>query len=175
MRSKIHLNHGSQATNYYSWTKEGNPIISSCKDAKMGCFTGCILLQYPFGDHGNADALSCLPLVRNSLGNSTEPSIFNINCIESLPVTSNDIRRETRKDRILSKVLTHTKRGWPVQIPDSLKPFYMRRNELSVEEGCLLWGIQVLIPKSLQEKHLQELHNEHTGISKMKALARSHM
>ena len=32
-----------------------------------------------------------------------------------------------------------------------------------------------MIPKSLQEKLLQELHNEHTGISKMKALARSHM
>ena len=44
-----------------------------------------------------------------------------------------------------------------------------------MEEGCLLWGIRALIPKSLQEKLLQELHNEHTGISKMKALARSHM
>ena len=47
--------------------------------------------------------------------------------------------------------------------------------ELTVEEGCLLWGSRVIIPHYLQDKVMAELHKEHLGIAKMKAVARSYV
>ena len=49
----------------------------------------------------------------------------------------------------------------------------MRRNEISVQHGCLMWGIRVIIPTKLRNKVLNELHAGHVGIVKMKGLSRS--
>ena len=40
-------------------------------------------------------------------------------------------------------------------------PFFGRRNEMTVEEGCLLWGIRVVAPQKLRNKLLNELHRDH--------------
>ena len=56
-----------------------------------------------------------------------------------------------------------------------LQPYHTKLAELSVEEGCLLWGRRVIIPQRLQEVISQELHREHMGIARMKAVARSHV
>ena len=53
--------------------------------------------------------------------------------------------------------------------------FYSNREtDLSTENGCLLWGIRVIVPKSLQSRVLQSLHANHPGVSRMKTIARSH-
>ena len=57
----------------------------------------------------------------------------------------------------------------------SLVPFKTRQDELSTRHGCLLWGARVIVPPSLEEKVLQELHDTHPGISRMKALAQSYV
>ena len=44
-----------------------------------------------------------------------------------------------------------------------------------VEQNCLMWGTSVIIPKSLQATILQELHQNHPGIIRMKILARSYL
>ena len=56
-----------------------------------------------------------------------------------------------------------------------LKPYHLRLLELSTEAGCLLWGSRVVIPVLLQKKILEELHDVHPGICRMKALARSYV
>ena len=130
----------------------------------------------PTGDHGNADGLSRLPrqgVVPEST--SADPKIFNVSQMEALPVNVRQLRAATRSDRTLSKVFRYTQSGWPHQIPQKLKPFADRRNELTVEEGCLLWGYRVLIPGKLRPKLLQELHRDHPGVVRMKAIARSYM
>jgi hypothetical protein len=43
-----------------------------------------------------------------------------------------------------------------------------------MEGNCLLWGIRVIIPGCHQAQVLQDLHQEHMGMSRMKAVARSH-
>ena len=73
-----------------------------------------------------------------------------------------------------SAELVYTKYGWPASVPEALKPFQNRRTELTVEDGCLLWGTRVIIPKKLQGSVLNELHSSHPGISRMKSLARSY-
>ena len=56
--------------------------------------------------------------------------------------------------------------------PD-LKPFFDRRLEITIEAGCLMWGIKVVIPSKSRERVLNELHTGHPGIVKMKSLART--
>ena len=54
-------------------------------------------------------------------------------------------------------------------------PYWQRRDELSVEDSCLLWGRRVVIPDNLQKDILTELHECHPGMCRMKALARSYV
>ena len=131
----------------------------------------------PTAQHANADGLSRLPLsVIADAGTATSDSdVFNVGQIEALPVTAMQLRKVTRQDPILSKVVTFTRNGWPSIVPENLRPYWTRRNELTVEGDCLMWGIRVVVPAKLQEHVLQELHKEHPGASRMKALARSYL
>ena len=125
--------------------------------------------------HANCDGLSRLPYSHGEeLPDSDSAEIYNLSQLDSLPVCANDVKRETRRDPTLSKVLDFTMNGWTYKPQDEiLKPFYMRRHELSVQNGCLMWGIRFIIPIKLRNKMLDELHVGHIGIVKMKELSRS--
>ena len=127
----------------------------------------------PTTAHSNADGLSCLPLP--SLSSSDELTIFNMAQLDVLPVHNSAVKTSTITDSTLSRVLNYTRARWPAKVPEALAPYRNRRAELSVEEGCLLWGTRVLILTDLQPKVLEELHKGHPGIVRMKALARSHV
>ena len=127
--------------------------------------------------HGNADALSRLPLPlpREDCVRPSEMRMYHLRQIESLPVTSQEIRITTQRDPLLSKVKLYMLKGWPEEVSESLQTYHAKVAELTVEDGCLLWGGRVIIPQSLKKDVLSELHKEHLGISKMKSLARSHV
>ena len=88
---------------------------------------------------------------------SIDASLFNISQIEALPVTYQEIQQATRNDPVLSKVLQFVKRGWPNKVPEVLKPFSSRANELTVEENCVLWRIRVIILKKLRHHLLLDV------------------
>lgn len=127
--------------------------------------------------HANADCLSRLPLPSTSQfsDQATPADVFVVRQIEALSVTAVDLLAATRTDPILSKVLRYSRQGWPPTIFDSLKPYFNRREELSLEDDCIMWGVQVVVPTKLRNRVLEELHNSHMGIAKTKALARSHV
>ena len=124
-------------------------------------------------EHANADMLSRLPLQEEDR-TATEEAVFHTTAIEDLPVTAEQIAEHTRKDPILSRVWSHTLNGWPSHMQDdALQPYFRKRHELSTEGGVVLWGLRVIIPQPLQKRILEELHEEHPGMFRMKALARS--
>ncbi len=87
-------------------------------------------------------------------------------------VTVGNVKAATRNDPILSRILRYTKREWPTtNVSDALQPFWNRRTELIVEDNCLMWGVRVIVPQKLREQVLQELHQSHPGMARMKALA----
>ena len=92
-----------------------------------------------------------------------------------MPVTVIQLKQATSHDPVLSKVIRYTQRGWPQDIDENFRSFFKRRNEMTVEEGCLLWGIRVVAPQKLRNKLLNELHRDHPGISRMKSVARSYI
>ena len=128
--------------------------------------------------HGNADGLSRLPLATSVKEKPNTVDSFHIKHLEILPVSCKEICRETRTDPVLAQVLEMVSTGrFPrVQHVDStLAPFISRKDELTVQQQCLMWGIRVVIPPKLRPRVLSELHTGHPGVVKMKAVARSYM
>ena len=72
-----------------------------------------------------------------------EATTLNIKQIQALPVVAAVVKRETQLDIVLSRVLRYTREGWPEvkQVTEELKLYFNRREELSIEDNCLLWGI----------------------------------
>ena len=110
-------------------------------------------IRYKSSTHiANADASSRLPL-EDKKDASVEESIFNVadHQLNRHPVSAKKMARETARDKILSKVLSFTQQGWNQSRGDpELKTYFNRKHELSVKQGCLLWGLRVIIPPVLQ-------------------------
>ena len=151
--------------------KKGVPAIAAARLQRWAILLGAYSYDIEFRstrEHGNADALSRLPLPGGANERPSETRLCNVRQIEMLPLTAQEIKLATRRDPILSKVVSHSLRGWPNHVPKVLQPYRDRVAELSVEDGCLLWGGRVVIPGSLKETVLAELHKEHMGVSRMK-------
>ncbi|XP_021339765.1 uncharacterized protein K02A2.6-like, partial [Mizuhopecten yessoensis] len=65
--------------------------------------------------------------------------------------------------------------GWEDIVDPDLKHYAARKTELTVHQGCHLWGMRVIIPPKLRRDLLSELHQGHIGVVKMKAVALSYM
>ena len=48
------------------------------------------------------------------------------------------IKRETTRDKVLSRVYEHVMKGWDNKNEKELLPYVNRRNELTISQGCLL-------------------------------------
>ena len=128
----------------------------------------------PGKDHNNADMLSRLPLPETPKDIPLPgETVLVLNMLNSLPVTAEQIRQWTNNDPLLSRVRTLLQRGWENTTDEELKPFQRRRDELSVQSGCILWGSRVIVPPPGRSKVIQELHESHPGATRMKMLARS--
>lgn len=130
--------------------------------------------------HGNADALSRLPVGSDTDFDEEEDerdvdTVCLINTIsrQIKPTDQNSLRKESAKDPVLSEVMRYVKEGWPNEISEPLINFRKLENSLTVITGCLLYGNRVVIPTSLQSEVLKILHEGHFGMQRMKHLART--
>ena len=126
----------------------------------------------PGKSNANTDAMSRLPPPLSSC--VKEPYL------EASPVSSTQIRTWTDHDPVLAKVRDWVLSGWPAPgshetVAEELRPFLRRRDEISVEDRCLLWGNRVLVPKKGQSQVMKMLHEAHPGMVRMKGLARSYV
>ena len=127
--------------------------------------------------HGNADAFSRLPIVGTPVEEegTTNAEVYNVTQLETLPVTYQQLKTATNHDPILGQVVQCIRNGWPVAAVEELKPYVARKLELTLQDDCVLWGTRVVLPKKLQAAILEELHKDHAGICRIKALARSYV
>ena len=155
----------------------GVPILASARIQRWTLTLGAYdySIQYKPGTaHANADVFSRLPLPDSP---RTVPlpgdTTLTLNMLESLPVTADQIRKWTSRDPTLSKVRLMLSSGWEKTDQPDLAPYQQRQTELSLHDGCVLWGSRVVVPPPGRERILDELHEGHPGISRMKSLARS--
>ena len=134
-------------------------------------------LEYVPGHRNNADALSRLPLPNHQHVPTPFPEDLHhvFQRFDDSPITSAHIAAETSLDLTLRQVYKFCALGWPAHGNGQLRPYFIRKSELSIDNGCVLWGIRVVIPPSLQQGILSLLHEEHIGITRMKMLARSYV
>ena len=128
----------------------------------------------PGSEHGNADLLSRLPLPCDTK-TETLPgeTILLVQSLSSSSVTAEQMKLLTDRDPILSQVKEMVLTGGFTEGGnDDLKPFQRRREELSLHDGCILWGNRVVVPTQARQRILTELHEGHPGISRMKGIAR---
>jgi hypothetical protein len=96
--------------------------------------------------------------------------VFLMETLQSSPVTPQQIRKWTDYDPLLARVRTMLLEGWKNEEEDEVTPFN-RKDELSIQDGCVLWGSRVVVPKKGQPKVLDQLHQGHPGMARMKSLA----
>ena len=60
---------------------------------------------------------------------------------------------------MLSQTLQFVPQGWPSEMyEEALRPYCIRREELSVHVGCLLWGARVIVATQERDEVLNILH-----------------
>ena len=114
----------------------------------------------------NADGLSRLPLAttEDEENQSVDPvEAFHVSQFSMLPVTWQQVRKATQRDSTLAQVYEHVMKDWHENKDPNLQPFYSRRNELTVHQGCIIWGSRVVIPTKLRSEVLQVLHESHVA------------
>ena len=161
--------------------KEHRPVNpqASARIKRWSLFLSAYEYELVFRDtkaHSNADALSRLPLPVIPAKTETPPELVLLaEHSDQSPVTAMDIRNWTRRDPELLLVLQFLLQGWPTNYDPGLEIFASKKMELSIYNGCILWGSRVVVSKPGRDSVLQELHEGHPRISKMKALARMYV
>ena len=86
-----------------------------------------------------------------------------------------ELQRETSNDPVLRSLCQTVTQGWPKtlqELPTSHREFWSYRDEIGVSQGVLFKGSRVIIPKTLWEDILRQLHLGHMGIESTRRLAR---
>ena len=135
------------------------------------------LIYRPGRENGNADTLSRLPLPDVPQSTPVPGDIINLmENINASPVDALKVKQWTARDPVLPQVMQFVLQGWPPVVEDAhLQPYFTRRNELSVQAGCLLWGSRVIVPPQGREEVMNILHDSHPGIVRMKGIARRYV
>lgn len=79
------------------------------------------------------------------------------------------------QDPLLSTLRGYLLEGWPEDVPRDFKHWYKQVSELSVQDGCVLWGNRVWIPGALINKNFETLHEGHRGAVKMRKIAQDYV
>lgn len=108
-------------------------------------------ISYRVGrNNENADALSRLPL--NVTPTSVPQVVETIHLMEQLEGTSvnrQQSRDWTKRDPTLSYLVRFILEGKPADSAmEQYAPYSTKKSELTVEDGCVLWGTRVVIPSS---------------------------
>ena len=99
--------------------------------------------------------------------------VLMMETLQGSPVSAANIWQWTDQDPTLSRVRTLLLQGWQDVLGEDMSPYTSRKHELSVQDRCLLWGSYVIVPQASHAKVLDELHDGHPGVTRMKGLARS--
>ena len=98
--------------------------------------------------HKNADALSRLPVAVKMPAKEEPPEpVLLLEQLYYAPITSQQIVTWTRQDPNLLPLLQVLQQGWPARSTPELAPFYSRKDEFSLLNGCILWGSRVVVPE----------------------------
>ncbi|XP_055354393.1 uncharacterized protein K02A2.6-like [Paramacrobiotus metropolitanus] len=163
--------------------RKGVPVVTANRLQRWAL----LLMGYTFSieyrrteKFGQADGLSRLPLHSTqlekypNLGMDNVVSALHVESAENIPVSVEDIARETAADAELQEVRQCIGRGWPDSVSDQIRSYKKVQHELSVLNGCVCCGSRTVIPAKYRSRILKHLHAAHMGAGKMKGEARGY-
>jgi transposase InsO family protein len=121
-----------------------------------------------------ADALSRLNPLEKKEVSGMHVTIHSI--VPVSPTKLEEIRAETAKDSTLQVLKGQITSGWPESIKkvqEAIKPYWSIRQDISVQDGIMMMGQRIIIPKTLQDSVLGKIHEGHLGIEKCQLRAKS--
>ncbi|XP_070380765.1 uncharacterized protein [Dermacentor albipictus] len=118
---------------------------------------------------GPANALSSLPLPEVPDVVPEPAEVFMLEHPHPEILSRCAIWQAARRDPVLSQVVEVVSRREEL----AQQAYSQRAAELSLQQGCLLWGSEMVIPQSLRSSVLQLRHAGHPGVEKTKMVARS--
>ena len=123
-------------------------------------------LRYQQGaQNTNADALSRLPVPTPAMEVPVPAEVvLSLSVVNATPITAARISKWTARDPLLSAVANYVRQGWPSNTAEEFAVFNRRRDELSLQQGCILWGYRVIIPVPGRACLLEELHDCHPAL-----------
>ena len=136
-------------TKYYCLCLMKNCSVHSLMLSMYECFKSTSELE-------NTDAMSRILLPDEALETPIPTEIVLVlDQLKDTPVTAAEVKRITKKDTLVSRVLQFTRVGRQIAVDDlKLKPFHSRRTELSTEDSCILWGKRIVTPSPARTGHL---------------------
>ncbi|XP_037567401.1 uncharacterized protein K02A2.6-like [Dermacentor silvarum] len=132
------------------------------------------LMYRPGASIANADCLSRLPLPVYAQPVERPAEVFMLEAAYPRVLPSTVVAEATSKDLTLAKLRDALWSGAELRDPE-FRFYADRKLQMSVQEDCILLGSRVIIPSALQQEVLRLLHEGHPGMTKMKAIARSHV
>ena len=123
-----------------------------------------MLSRLPAGPDSTFDTTQSLNAVANMIQDEQ---------LEHLPILTADIQKATKDDNTLKKMIDYMQSGWPKTrkgVSKDVQAYFDSRHELTIHNGCILRGLRVVIPQSLRERVLREIHVSHAGAVRMKSL-----
>jgi len=112
-------------------------------------------VEYVKGSVNEADSLSRVPQVPLTQTQTEECSYVNFVAQHNhLNLNFQCIARLSRRDPILSKVIKAIEHGTIQSLDKEFQPFIQKHTELSIEDGCLMWGYRTIVPKNFTRKFL---------------------
>ena len=165
-------------------SKKGIPTIIASRLQRWSIILSAYTYEIVYkstAKHGNADGLSRLSCgfdphfeSGHALVDLIEYEVFG-----TLPVSVDVVKDASKRDAVFSRVIDDICNGRKLSRNSSFEDgeiivFCRREAELTVCDGILIWGSRVVVPKELRGRLLNELHAVHSGIVRMKSLAREH-
>ena len=116
----------------------------------------------------NCDSSSRLPRPQAPAEKPDKLEMFHTSVVEALPVTDQEVRMQTRRDPVLSRVLEFVQSRWEgAEVHPEFIPYAHRGTEMTINHGILMWGSRVVVLTKLRERVLETLHEGHIGMVKM--------
>ncbi len=86
-----------------------------------------------------------------------------------------ELRKESSNDETLAVFKSVILKGWPEtksELPVQLSPYFTFRDKLTVHDGLVFKGEQVIVPESMRYSIKEQLHLSHLGNENMLRRAR---
>ena len=128
-----------------------------------------------------ADTLSRAPVCSAELEEMSfqeEVELSATEAVANLPASAQKIdlyKQKQHDDPTCREIAQYCQQKWPSknEITSHMKPYWVVRNALTVNQGLLLYNCRIVVPVSLQKETLGKIHQGHQGIERCRLLAQN--